>query len=82
MSENIAIKAKSSLDKLRNPKIATNEIVNINQNLAPKISIDFVANETNSGDQNSTELRQKKVPFSSAKDNFIRQGISKHGNGR
>lgn len=54
----------------------------MNQNLASKSSIDFGANETNNGDHNRTELRYMEVPFFSIKDNFIRQGISKYGNGR
>ena len=54
----------------------------MNQNFASKSSIDFGANEMNKGDHNRTELRYMKVPIFSIKDNFIRQGISKYGNGR
>ena len=76
-SENIAIKAKSYLEKLQDSSKATEQLTEINKRLKSKRKVHFEKGETS-----KVNLRQKKVPFSDMEDKFIRKGISKYGERR
>ena len=82
-SEQVAKRAKSSLEKLRNSDTASKEILNINNQINSTKVTDFCISENNhENNAVSANYRQKKVAFSQIEDNFIRQGISKYGNGK
>ena len=76
-SENIALKAKSCLQKLQDSTKSSEQIMEINKNTRAKTTVDF-----EKGESSKINLRQKKVPFSNAEDNFIRKGILRYGQGR
>ena len=75
-SENIAMKARSCLEKLQDSRKSSEQLAEVNKTTHSSNKLDFEK------DQPSQQgLRQKKVAFSDSEDNFIRQGISKYGYG-
>ena len=76
-SENIAVKAKSCLQKLQDTRKASEQLAEINKGTKSTRNVDF-----EKGESSKVNLRQKKVPFSNTEDNFIRKGISRYGEGR
>ena len=76
-SENIALKAKSCLQKLQDSSKSSEHLVEINKGTKSKKKVHF-----EKGESSKVNLRQRKVPFSDIEDNFIRKGISKYGDGR
>ena len=76
-SENIAVKAKSCLQKLQDTSKASEQLIEINTRTKSTTKVDF-----QKGESSKVNLRQKKVPFSEIEDNFIRKGIIKYGDGR
>ena len=81
------MKAKSSLEKLRDNHKSSEKISSINEGVIKTNSVDFQANNTGLAsdkhhNSRNGNLRQKKVAFSDIEDNFIRHGIFRHGNGR
>ena len=71
-SENIAMKAKSCLEKLQDSSKSSEQLAPVNK----------ATHSSNKIDPRKQVLRQKKAAFSDNEDNFIRKGISKYGYGR
>ena len=88
-SQNIALKGKTIMDKLRDSTGATESISTINLTCLPTTSS---STSTNSATTNTTEIkehpkaatgrRNKKVPFSAIEDGFLREGLRKYGGGK
>ena len=76
-SENIAMKAKSCLEKPQDSSKSSQQLVAVNKATHSSNKIDF-----KKGEPRGQGLRQKKAAFSDSEDNFIRKGISKYGYGR
>ena len=76
-SENIAMKAKSCLEKLQDSSKSSEQLAAVNKATHSSNKIDF-----EKGEPRKQGLRQKKAAFSDSEDNFIRKGISKYGYGR
>ena len=76
-SENIAMKAKSCLEKLQGSSKSSEQLAAVNKATHSRTKIDF-----EKGELRKQGLRQKKAAFSDSEDNFIRKGISKYGYGR
>ena len=76
-SENIAMKAKSCLEKLQDSSKSSEQLAAVNKATHSSNKIDFEKDEPR-----KQGLRQKKAAFSDSEDNFIRKGISKYGYGR
>ena len=80
-SQDVAMKAKSCLDKLRDASTSSNQILDINS---------YVNNNSNTHSKNIVNdtpahincARQKKTPFSDIEDNFIKEGVNKYGYGQ
>ena len=75
-SENIAIKAKSCLEKLQDSSKSSEQLAAVNKASHSSNKIDF-----EKGEPRKQGLRQKKAAFSDSENNFIRKGISKYGYG-
>ena len=73
-SENIAMKAKSCLEKLQDSSKFSEQLAAVNQATHSSNKIDF-----EKGEPRKQGLRQKKAAFSDSEDNCIRKGISKYG---
>ena len=81
-SQDIAIKAKQSMQKLCNKSEAATCLKDIN---IKSNNIDNSQDDTEASCSTKTankRTRTKKVPFSETEDEFIRKGISKYGNGQ
>ena len=76
-SENIAMKAKSYLEKLQDSSKSSEHLATINKTTHSSNKINF-----EKGEPSKQGLRQKKAAFSDSEDNFIRKGFSKYGYGR
>ena len=76
-SENIAMKARSCLEKLQDSSKSSEQLSEVNKATHSSNKINFERDEPS-----KQGLRQKKVAFSDSEDNFIRKGISKYGYGR
>ena len=76
-SENIAMKARSCLEKLPDSSKSSKQLSEVNKATQSSNKINFERDEPS-----KQGLRQKKVAFSDSEDNFIRKGISKYGYGR
>ena len=76
-SENIAMKARSCLAKLQDSSKFSKQLSEVNKATHSSNKINFERDEPR-----KQGLRKKKVAFSDSEDNFIRQGISKYGDGR
>ena len=76
-SENIAMKARSCLEKLQDSTKSSEQLSEVNKATHSSNKTNFERDEPS-----KQGLRQKKVAFSNSKDNFIRNGISKYGYGR
>ena len=76
-SENIAMKARSCLEKLQDSSKSSEQLSEVNKAAHSSNKINFERDEPS-----KQGLRQKKVAFSGSEDNFIRKGISKYGYGR
>ena len=75
-SRNLAVKAKTCLEKLRDQRECTASLKRINCSTAsnqPDFQERFQIEDCG---------RQKKVAFSETEDQFIREGIKKYGNGK
>ena len=75
-SENIAMKAKSCLEKVQDSSKSSEQLAAVNKATHSSNKIDFEDEPRKQG------LRQKKAAFSDSEDNFIRKWISKYGYGR
>ena len=75
-SGNIAMKARSCLEKLQDSSKSSEQLAEVNKTTHSSNKLDFEKDQPS-----QQELRQKKVAFSDSEDNFIRQGISKYGYG-
>ena len=75
--ENIAMKARSCLEKLQDSSKSSEQLSEVNKATCSSNKIDFERDEPS-----KQGLRQKKVAFSDSEDNFIRKGISKYGHRR
>ena len=76
-SENIAMKARSCLEKLQDSSKSSEQLSEVNKATHSSNKINFERDEPS-----KQGLRQKKVAFSDSEDNFIRNGICKYGYGR
>ena len=76
-SKNIAMKARSCLEKLQDSSKSSEQLSEVNKATHSSNKINFERDEPS-----KQGLRQKKVAFSDSEDNFIRKGISKYGYGR
>ena len=76
-SENIAMKARSCLEKLQDSSKSSEQLAAVNKATHSSNKIDF-----EKGEPSKQELRQKKTAVSDSEDNFICKGISKYGYGR
>ena len=76
-SENIAMKAKSCLEKLQDSSKSSEQLAAVNKATHSSNKIDF-----EKGEPRKQGLRQKKAAFSDSENSFIRKGISKYGYGR
>ena len=76
-SENIAMKAKSCLEKLQDSSKSSQQLATVNKATRSSNKIDF-----EKGEPRKQGLRQKKTAFLDSEDNFIRKGISKYCYGR
>ena len=76
-SENIAMKARSCLEKLQDSSKSSEQLSEVNKATHSSNKINFERDEPS-----KQGLRQKKVAFSDSEDNFIRNGIPKYGYGR
>ena len=72
-SENIAMKARSYLEKLQDSSKPSEQLSEVNKSTHSSNKINFERDEPS-----KQGLRQKKVAFSDSEDNFIRKGISKY----
>ena len=64
-SENIAVKAKSCLEKLQDSSKSSEQLAPVNKTTHSSNKINFEKDETN-----IQKLRKEKVAFSNSKDNF------------
>lgn len=84
-SQYVAKKGQECMDKLRDKSGTLDSIALIN-NVTDPINNDFIIeNRTECTDVNKvnqSNIRQKKVPFSSIEDSFLKKGIKKYGLGR
>ena len=76
-SENIAMRAKSCLEKLQESSKSSEQSSEVDKATHFSNKIYFQRDEPS-----KQVLRQKKVAFSDSEDNFICKGISKYGYGR
>ena len=76
-SENIAMKAKSCLEKLKDSSKSAEQLPEVNKATYSCNKLDFEKDKPS-----KQGLRQKKAAFSDSEDDFIPKGISKYGYGR
>jgi len=73
------------MDKLRDKSGTLHSIASIN-NVTETINNDFIIEKPTKcidvSKVNQSNIRQKKVPFSSIEDSFLKKGIKKYGFGR
>ena len=74
-SENITMKAKSYLEKLKDSSKSSEQLPEVNKATCSS-KLDF-----EKGKSSKQGLRQKKAAFSDSEDDFIPKGISKYGYG-
>ena len=76
-SENITMKAKSYLEKLKDSSKSSEQLPEVNKATCSSNKLDF-----EKGKPSKQGLRQKKAAFSDSEDDFIPKRISKYGYGR
>ena len=76
-SKNIAMKARSCLEKLQDSSKSSEQLAEINKATHSSNKIDF-----EKGEPSKQGLRQKKAAFSASEDDFIHKVVSKYGYGR
>ena len=75
-SENITMKAKSYLEKLKDSSKSSEQLPKVNKATCSSNKLDF-----EKGKPSKQGLRQKKAAFSDSEDDFIPKRISKYGYG-
>ena len=75
--ENIAMKAKSCLEKLKDLSKPSEQLAEVNKATHSSNKMDF-----EKGEPSKQGLRQKKAAFSASEDDFIHKVVSKYGYGR
>jgi len=81
-SQDVALKGAKCMEKLRNSSKSINQLKEINKTVE---QVDFITANTESKSINvnaSNYKRKKKTAFSDIEDEFLKQGIVKHGVGR
>ena len=75
-SQNIAMKTKSCLKKLKDLSKSSEQLAAVNKATNSNNKVDFQKSELS-----NHKLRHKNAAFSDSEDTFLRKGISKYGYG-